>query len=376
MTSRGTDLYAVLVGDVHLRDDGYNSRRRAILDSLVDHYAGEVVERGGIWILLGDLNHGTMRIDDRNFLAALLKRMAEAGDVVIVRGNHDRIGELDVFQRLIGGVYLCYAPEVLRVAFDATSHRAMIGDAGGFRLNVLPYVDRKPSDAPVPEALDTLISGWAADDEPALTVGHLNVAGSVASTGQPQIGREIELSIAHVDLLSKNGPVLLGHIHKPQTVGEAVFVGSICQQDWAEADEQKRVMTFDSTRKVSLHAADVTGHVMLTHDCRHDPIAGLEPELPHPPAAETEGHLRVRVAYNPLEGSIDPPQIAEACRRLGWRQTKVVGIPDDTSGVRCREVAEAPDVPAKVRAWCDAQDVEWTPALAGELDTVLQEASA
>ena len=67
----------------------------------------------------------------------------------------------------------------------------------------------------------------------ALTVGHLNVAGSKVGS-HTNAGHEIELLPGHVDRLAEVGPVLLGHIHASQTVGKAQFVGDIFPQDYGD----------------------------------------------------------------------------------------------------------------------------------------------
>ena len=55
------------------------------------------------------------------------------------------------------------------------------------------------------------------------------------STGQPQIGTEIELDPG---LLARLGPIYKGlnHIHKHQAITGAVYAGSICRLDFAEME--------------------------------------------------------------------------------------------------------------------------------------------
>ena len=135
-------------------------------------------------------------------------------EVVIVRGNHDRPHELDCFG---------FIPHV--TVFDRPGlyyHRNNPGT-----MVVLPYpssgalVGTGADGAKIFQdyALDLLESASAAslEGQHILTVGHFNVGGAIASTGQPQIGREIELDAGTVDKLARYaGPVVLGHIHKPQ----------------------------------------------------------------------------------------------------------------------------------------------------------------
>ena len=190
--------------------------------------------------MLGDLNHGLQTIEDRNWWFNTLRGMkAHADDeVVIVRGNHDRPHELDCFG---------FIPHV--TVFDRPGlyyHRNNPGT-----MIVLPYpssgalVGTGADGAKIFQdyALDLLESASAAslDGQHILTVGHFNVGGAIASTGQPQIGREIELDAGTVDKLAIAGPVFLGHIHKPQligTSGNAWYAGSVAPSDWGELEQK------------------------------------------------------------------------------------------------------------------------------------------
>ena len=66
-------------------------------------------------------------------------------------------------------------------------------------------------------------------------IGHANIVGAVASTGQPQIGQEISVSQAHLARLGDCVKVF-NHIHKHQRIGDAWYVGSLCRMDWGEVE--------------------------------------------------------------------------------------------------------------------------------------------
>lgn len=74
--------------------------------------------------------------------------------------------------------------------------------------------------------------------KPHILVGHFTVKGSVTSTGQALIGREIEVSREHLEL-ARADLVCLGHIHKVQEVFPNVFYsGSIYRENWGEQEEK------------------------------------------------------------------------------------------------------------------------------------------
>jgi hypothetical protein len=72
-------------------------------------------------------------------------------------------------------------------------------------------------------------------------VGHANIVGSISSSGQPQWGREIEVSSGH---LGRLGPILklFGHIHKPQEISGALYLGSVCRLDFGECEEKRYIV--------------------------------------------------------------------------------------------------------------------------------------
>lgn len=206
-----------------------------------------------VWLMPGDLNHGRMTIEDRNYLARRLKAMADEAPIVICYGNHDLPGDLDVFA-LLGSVWPIRVIARPQTVCFATSTGEMAA------VFVLPFPTRAglvgagvPSDqigTAARQALDAIFMQAATDLRDAtadgyvpLMIGHVNVAGSITSSGQPNIGQEIEIDQA---LLDRLGPIYKGlnHIHKAQEIGSAVYAGSCCRLDYGEI-EAKRYLVID-----------------------------------------------------------------------------------------------------------------------------------
>lgn len=77
-------------------------------------------------------------------------------------------------------------------------------------------------------------------DRSTILLGHFQVKGCSMNSGPA-------LSGVPKDLLSKFGLVLLGHIHKPQSLSTRIhYVGSPFQQNFGEANENKRVGIVDT----------------------------------------------------------------------------------------------------------------------------------
>lgn len=74
--------------------------------------------------------------------------------------------------------------------------------------------------------------------ERTILIGHFQLAGCQMSSGTAATG-------VPRDLLSFLEIGLLGHIHKPQTMGNLHYIGSPFQQHWGEAGDNKRVAILD-----------------------------------------------------------------------------------------------------------------------------------
>lgn len=88
---------------------------------------------------------------------------------------------------------------------------------------------------------------------PNLLLGHFEVFGCSLKNGLSAGGiARSELNFVNIGLL--------GHIHKPQSLGALHYVGSPFQQDWGESGENKRVAILDiSGDKVSLEWVPLEG---------------------------------------------------------------------------------------------------------------------
>jgi len=235
----------VQIGDIHASPGPRNADRYAALDQIITEASG--LDRLGAFAIPGDLFDALSTTDDRNALDTRLQRMAGLAPVVICYGNHDRDGDLDGFARLGSRwpILVVDRPQCVRLAL-ATGITATIF--------ALPYPNKArlvSAGVAVGDVVDvagdllepifmaaavTLADARARGDR-TLMIGHINIAGAVASTGQPNIGHEIELSPRQLDRL---GPIpkLLNHIHRPQQLAGAYYAGSICRMDYGEIEDK------------------------------------------------------------------------------------------------------------------------------------------
>ena len=237
----------VAIGDTHLHGgDLWNSDRIAALDQVIA--SGLDVSALGAWVWPGDVFDVGCPLGYGDVVASRVQTMADAAPLVICYGNHDRPQDLDIFARVRARwpVYVVAAPQALVVPL-ATGETASIF--------VLPYPQRGglvgagvetgavigAADALLDHifmhAADQLTTARARGDL-TLMIGHANIVDAVASAGQPQIGKEISVSAAH---LSRLGPILklFSHIHKPQAIHGADYIGSICRLSFGETEEKR-----------------------------------------------------------------------------------------------------------------------------------------
>lgn len=369
----------VHIGDVHLKH-GHprNGDRLAALDQIV----AEVTPLPVVSAILipGDLFDAKSSVEDRNALAVRLQAFAAVAPVVLVRGNHDVPGDLDIFARLKARwpVYVVTRPTVLEVPLTT-------GDTAA--IACVPYPDKvglvaagiAPGETSQTgaEVLDVIFMQLAAElaafrtgGAIPLFAGHLNVRGSVASTGQPQIGMELEIETATLARL----PVVyaaLSHIHKPQEIGTGVYAGSIARLDYGEIEE-KSYCVVACNRGAEGWTASYTRRPIHCPPMHH-----IEGQLTSGGFTEKDGtahhamlvdwtgaDVRVRYTYNASERSVlREDTIREIFGKALRLKIEGVAVPD--RALRNPEVAAAKTLPEKLAAYLQVDHL--TPSVADKL---------
>ncbi|MDP3717133.1 MAG: metallophosphoesterase [Acidobacteriota bacterium] len=365
----------VHIGDFHAGPGPRNAARYRALDQLIAE--GLALPSLGAWLWPGDLSHQRQTIDDENALIARLRRMSAAAPVVLVYGNHDQPGDLDKFASVSNGnpIYVVDRPEVLRIrlanmAFASIAclpypHKHGLVLAGVANPDI---VDEAAN------ALDAIFMQFEVELDDArakgdltLFIGHANVGGAVTSSGQPNIGREIELSPRHLDRL---GPIYKGlnHIHKAQEIHGAHYPGSICRLNFGEIEAKGwlEVSAFQDplvqpagnlwSYMVTTHGIDVAPMYHVEGDLTREGFtyqvtAGPGGELKERPASWKGCEVRARYRIKQSEAAVVEKahvlaEFAEALLTLD-----PIVVPD--RALRAPEVAAAKTLPLKVAAWCE-----------------------
>lgn len=368
----------VHIGDIHLaHHSSRNADRLQALDQIIRENEG--CDFLSAWLIPGDVFDAKSSIDDRNTWASFLTRMGAVAPIVKVRGNHDAVGDLQIFQRLKTRwpVYVLERPGVIEVPLPRGEVAACA---------CLPYPDKfglvsagvVPGDVPqtATELLDVVFMRMAHDLQVArdsgaipLFLGHVNVRGSIASTGQPQIGKEQEIDRASLDRL----PVVyraLSHIHAPQEVGSGVYAGSIIANDYGEAEAKSYVLV-EVTRQAD---------GIWTGEWRRVPIA--TPKMFHvtgrvdptgfylPPDCDEEiarrccqrdwagCDVRLRYSYKTSEKPALPSEDAIREHFTGALRFKIEGVAVPDRELRSPAVAAARTLPEKLAAYRQVETLD------------------
>lgn len=372
----------VHLGDLHLRPNARNAQRLAALDQVIEE--GLQLPDLGAWLWPGDLNHGRMSIDDRNALGARLQWMANRAPVVICYGNHDAPGDLDIFEKITAqyAIHVVRDPGVILVplATDVTA-----------AIFVLPYPSKgalltlgSAGEDPLIDAQDILTRIWEAgvhhlathhaQSRPCVMIGHVNVAGSIASTGQPQIGTEIELTremLAQLGVLGQPIYRGLNHIHKAQKIGGAYYAGSMCRLDWGEVEE-KRYLVIEYQRDGAawewrvgsrpIHVPPmwhVEGELTEDNAMVWQVRVGADGATINPPDSWAGAEVRVRYRYPAAKQALINE---DAIRTVfaGAARLQLEPIPVASQALRAPAVAAATTLVEKLEAWADLAKVPFT----------------
>lgn len=369
------------IGDIHEHPGPRNADRLRALDQIIDE--GRQTSQLGAWVFAGDLFHAKSDAAGRNALDERIQRCADVAPVLIVGGNHDQEGDLDGFARLKAS---------WPISVYTRPHVAVIRLATGEMAGVfcLPYPTKfglvsagiAPGDVvhTADALLDPIFMIAAAQLEASRDAGyltfmvaHANIVGSISSTGQPQWGHEIEVSAAH---LARLGPILklFGHIHKPQEIAGAIYLGSVCRLDYAEIEEKRYVVATiapdSSFSYVSMPIDVAPMHHVEGTLTRHGFVPDDQDAWDVKLGDWTGTDVRVRYRYQASERAVLDEALVRA-PFVGALRLKIESVVIPDRELRSPEVAAAKTLPEKLAAYRKVAQLE--PAIAEKLAQLQQQ---
>lgn len=188
----------------------------------VHDWIAEDIARQGVDLVLhgGDVFERKSTPAERAAFARWVRAVTDVAPLVIVRGNHDALGDLPLFAKLRTKhpVIVEEGAQVHRVAGCNVACLAWPRKAGVLALAQMTHAEGEQA---AQEALRSVLRGMGQQmtqvdaGGPHVLLAHAMVSGSRTSTGQPLVGCDMELSIADLELCATD-VVALGHIHKGQ----------------------------------------------------------------------------------------------------------------------------------------------------------------
>lgn len=290
----------------------------------------------------GDVFERKSTPEERLAVARWLRRLADIAPVLIVRGNHDVLGDLPIFARLRGR-HPVHVEEAASVhVINGIAVAALAWPRKSEILARLPATSVEASEQTAAEALRAVLRGLGDELEqhegPRLLLAHAMVRASRTSTGQPLCGCDFELGLEDL-ALARADAYLLGHIHLGQDwLVQYQHADSLACDGGTNADGAP-VIYPGSPRRTAYGETELKGYVHL----------GIDPDQCGCPLAfkrgacgscENRGRVTWDRAYTPATPMLlftdEWGQVFDDEPTIGWRVGDGPVRDEDVAGAEIR----------------------------------------
>lgn len=253
----------------------------------IHDFIAEECKRRGVDAVLhsGDVYERKSTPKERAAVAHWVQKITQCGPMVIVRGNHDALGDLPLLERLetdhavtvVEGAQVVY---IHNRETGASFAVACLGWPNKANILALGADSHAEGELLASDALRNVIRGLghdmrrsdeaiASDSMPRILLAHAMVRGSKVSTGQPLVGCDLEVGLEDLRLCGAD-LYALGHIHMPQcwdqsgeldlggffhdrgNLPDVVYPGSPRRTSYGELEDKHFVIaTFDDEGKLA-----------------------------------------------------------------------------------------------------------------------------
>lgn len=325
-----------------------------------DWIATDMDERGvDLCLHGGDVYHKLSIPEERTAVGAWLHRVAHSRPVLIVRGNHDAVGDLRVLQYL-GTPHPVIVEEASSVhAFTLKGISVQVGAVAWPRASEILAAEGSSGNLneDAAERMRAIFRGMGETMRGNLglrvLVMHAMVRGSVSGTGQPLVGCDLEVGLEDIAIVDAH-LVVMGHIHKAQdwVYGcPIVYAGSPRRTDFGELEDKSYLLAeFDESGLVRWERVQTP--CVKMHHVEWSPGAKLEgPER----FSGSEVRLRYRfTAEDKLQSREAVDKLAEQLRAAGASVT-IDDVAEPSMHARAPEVALATSTEEKLTAYWNAK---------------------
>jgi len=368
-----------LIGDSHF--DEAPGGRFAECMRLHDWIAEDLATRDvDLVVHSGDLFERRSTPRERAAAADWLRDVAEVAPVVLVRGNHDAVGDLSIFGRLrtrhpilveeAAGVHQVAGINVACLAWPRKAELLARMEGAG----------KEAGEQAAADALRNVIRGLGAQmDElegPRLLLAHAMVRASRVSTGQPLVGCDLEVGLEDI-ALARADAYLLGHIHLAQdwTVdvddldAPVIYPGSPRRTAFGETEEKGYVLLelggqgVETWSRVPTPATPmllIEGE-LVDEDCPESGESFRAMRVSNNPSSVTGAEIRLRYTVDADERE-QAKHEADAWRKSwlgrGAADVKVDPIVRSSTRARVPEITRATSLADKLRTLWKARGEE------------------
>ena len=333
-------------------------------------WVAEQTDEVDLIVLAGDLYDGPMPLDSEPVKRAIdfVKILANRAPVLAVRGTytHDR-GQMHILSKISsrfpilveskpGVVILPRQPGVVSWHIGHLEIGDPIPDDVGFIIGCLPEPPRLLDQAHADGMVQAICAGFrataAAARIPMVVAGHIGVTAAQMSNDSP-LGQWVSRS----SLEASNALVMLGHIHRPQMVGDSIcYAGSTSVLNFGEDHPHGfyihtvRENNWDSKYVETPHRRIVKIEVLEN--------GNLQAEINLLADAIKDNPVLARVWPGKTTSGTDLRTMLETTiRGLGAYDFKIDIIREDEIHIRNEDVAKAKSLREKIRAMAPDTDL-------------------
>lgn len=333
---------------------------RFIFDTCRERQVHAIFNTGDTWdgpVILGD--QGPV-----NEIFELLHMCPAPMYIVEGTKTHDIPGSIDTLGHLSFGridpsyiTITCYDwPQSFKTQFG--------------HLSILPaptksFLARDPSgtqeeiNVAIQDKLRDILKGFAASaadsPKPHILLSHITVTGSETSTGQTMLGGDIQVSVADLELANAD-IVLLGHIHKCQSLGRNIYyAGSPYHQNFGELEDKGfLIITFEDGDLVDVEFIKTPSRPRQVLDVQI--IAGALDWGDSVVCPGADVRVRLYGTIAEIEAADREPEIKKFCESAN--SLKIEKMPQPENRVRSANIAAAKTIREKLVEYAAVKEIE------------------
>lgn len=269
-------MRAAIIGDSH-----FDQHKRFEETKRLHAWIRRDAEQRGVTLTLhtGDLFERKSTPLERAAAFGWLQDMADLGEVVLVRGNHDAVDDLPLAAQLDSRHLITVVESVAVVEVGCALIACLAWPRKSALLAATGAEGREDAEAIATEALRDQLRGLGVElrehEGPTALIAHAMVRDSRTSTGQPLVGCDFEIGLDDLALVGADA-YFLGHIHLHQSwqIGEApvIYSGDPRRTDFGEQEAKGYIVAEwnDAGELVSWDFVEVPATRMVDLDLRWD----------------------------------------------------------------------------------------------------------